>query len=154
MTRGRPCQRPVPFWRDMVTMECADRSTERRRRCRLLSPNDPRVSQEPFLSAPYIHQNNEPKYHVSLLRAQEHAKRNALRPQRILWVVAQDKPKDEHEFKQLNAVQIQQQRRRWLQRHDQDTAGAPCIFPLYNGLYVRATEKISKKLSILKHHSG
>ena len=45
---------------------------------------------------------------------------------------------------------------RFLQYHDQKTEGIPGLFPLYQGLQIRVTEKIkkSKKLIILKHASG
>ena len=45
---------------------------------------------------------------------------------------------------------------RFLQIHDQKTAGIPGLMPLYYGLRVRFTEKItkSKQLTILKHTAG
>ena len=70
-------------WEDMAAMECAACKDERARRCRLLDPKDPRVKEDPFLCAPYIHQNNEPKYLAALLRAEELAKRNPAGVQRV-----------------------------------------------------------------------
>ena len=98
-------------WNDMLEMECELCKQERQRRCRLVEPNDPRVKREPFLSAPFIHQNNEPKYHAALLRAEEHAKHNPAGTQRVLWIVAQDTPNND-EFRHLSAAQIQAKRRR------------------------------------------
>ena len=118
-----------------------------------MDAGDARLKEEPFLSAPFIHQNNQPKYNAALLRAEEHAKHHPSGPQRILWVVAQDTPNND-ELRRLSAAQIQAKRRRWLQKHDQETAGITGLLPLYKGLRVRSTEKVSKKLSILKHHSG
>ena len=48
---------------------------------------------------------------------------------------------------------VDQERERFLQFHDQKTAGIPGLFPLFLGLRGRFTEKISKKESmpILKH---
>ena len=71
-------------------MECAVCSAERQRRNRLLEPNDKRLHGEPFLSAPYVHKNNDPKYHAMLLRAVEAAKRGDKQPRHILWVTAKD----------------------------------------------------------------
>ena len=39
--------------------ECAACNIERKRRCRLVEPQDARVLCEPYLSAPYVHQNNQ-----------------------------------------------------------------------------------------------
>ena len=46
---------------------------------------------------------------------------------------------------------MQRKKQRWLQYHDQMTAGIPGLLPLYIGMRARVTEKISKKLNILKH---
>ena len=57
-------------WADMVALEeatCAVCTAERARRNRLVAMNDERVRQEPFVGAPYIHRNNEPKHHALLL---------------------------------------------------------------------------------------
>ena len=45
---------------------------------------DPHVRAEPFVSAPDVHKNTEPKYHVVLLRAVADAKRSAQGPRQIL----------------------------------------------------------------------
>ena len=64
-------------WEKMQDMECDFCKQERKRRTRLIEPSDPRLFKEPFLSAPYVHRNNEPKYHAMLLRAVELAKRSS-----------------------------------------------------------------------------
>ena len=56
-------------WENMRTLECDQCKAERERRNRLVHEDDARLKAEPYLSAPYIHQNNEPKYHAMLLRA-------------------------------------------------------------------------------------
>ena len=61
-------------WAAMQGQECSICSAERDRRNRVLEVEDPRVRREPYLSAPFIHKNNEPKYHANLLRANEQAK--------------------------------------------------------------------------------
>ena len=51
-------------WAAMQRLECAICSTERERRNRVLADADPRVRQEPYLSAPFIRTNNEPTYNA------------------------------------------------------------------------------------------
>ena len=48
-------------WQTMVSMECAECKSERERRNRWLVEKDPRLHNEPFLIAPYVHKNNDPK---------------------------------------------------------------------------------------------
>ena len=77
-------------WDHMLEAErasCEVCTAERERRNRLVETNDPRVREEPFVGAPYIHKNNEPKYHALLLRAEEFAKRQK---RFRLWFAAQD----------------------------------------------------------------
>ena len=54
--------------------ECEKTVAERPRRCILIRDEDPRLKHEPFVSALYLHKNNQPKYHSMLQRALEHAK--------------------------------------------------------------------------------
>ena len=115
-----------------------------------MAAKDPRTQERPFLQAPYVHPNNEPKYHALLVRAVEHAKRSAPSPSYILWVVAEDHPTNPAEVGR-NDAEIKKKAQRWLQYHDQLTEGIPGLFPLYYGMKVRVTEVISKKLQILKH---
>ena len=137
-------------WQDMVALECRACQLERDRRNRLVAPMDPRVKEEPFASAPYIHKNNEPKYHALLLRAMEHAKRGGRTPQHVLWVTADDVPANPAEVEGTEE-QVAHKRHRWLQYHDQRTAGIPGLLPLYIGMKARVTEQLSKRLRILKH---
>ena len=139
-------------WVSMVLMECVECATDRRRRNRLIEPQDPRIRQSPFIDAPYVHQHNEPKCHALLLRAVENAKRGGSTPAHILWVVAQDAPTNPAEVASSPA-EMQRKQQRWLQYHDQMTAGIPGLLPLYLGMRARVTEKISKTLGILKHTS-
>jgi len=91
----------------------------------------------PFVGAPYVHKNNEPKYHALLLRAEEHAKRE--RKYR-LWFAAQDKPCNPAEICK-DVKQLQKKLERFLQFHDQWTAGIPGLCLLTEGLQMRVTEK-------------
>jgi len=147
---GRP-RDLLPFdqWEEHAKQECGACQTERERRCRLFTPQDAECQQDVFLEAPYVHQNNEPKYHALLLRAQEYAKRRQIH---CLWFQAVDRicntaeiPKDPQKLKA--------KRERFLQFHDQKTAGMPGLCPLYRGLKMRTTEKIrkSKAIVVLKH---
>ena len=79
------------MWAEMQAMECDACERERERRARLLAPNDPRVHEERFVSAPYIHKNNQPKYHAMLLRAAEEAKKKR---KFVLWFSATDDPEN------------------------------------------------------------
>ena len=79
-------------WEEMVKEECVVCAEERKRRNRVVTVQDPRVRTDPFLHAPYVHRNNEPKYHALLVRAMEHAKRGASGPKHVSWVAAFDRP--------------------------------------------------------------
>ncbi len=116
-------------WEDMQAMECDFCKKERSRRNRLLEQSDERVKQEPFLSAPYVHRNNEPKYHAMLLRAVEMAKRNPGGPLHILWIRAHDTPHNPQEIP-CTAEKVQKDKEHFLQFHDQKTAGIPGLLPL------------------------
>ena len=79
-------------WEEMVKEKCAVCAEERKCRNRVVTVQDPRVRTDPFLHAPYVHRNNEPKYHALLVRAMEHAKRGASGPKHVSWVAAFDRP--------------------------------------------------------------
>ena len=136
-------------WSAMQALECAICTRERDRRNRALEAEDPRVHLEPFLSAPFIHKNNEPKYHAMLLRAAEQAKRTR---KYILWFAAVDHPENPAQIVKTPG-KLKQRLERFLQFHDQQTAGIPGLNVLYVGLQSRVTEKIVKRrgLIILKH---
>ena len=48
-------------------------------------------------------------------------------------------------------LQVARKRSRWLQYHDQKTAGIPGLLPLYIGMKARITEKLCKSPPLLKH---
>ena len=136
-------------WSTMQTMECIICKKERDRRNRLLESEDERVRQEPFLSAPFIHKNNEPKYHAMLLRAAEEAKANRVY---TMWFAATDTPENPAQIVKKPS-DLKRRLERFLQLHDQQTSGIPGLNILYEGLRVRVTEKLvkNKKVTILKH---
>ena len=115
-------------WMEMEELECTTCRSERARRNRLIAPNDPRILKEPFLSAPYVHRNNEPKYHAMLLRAVEQAKRGEGGPKCILWVRAQDMPHNPKEIAST-ADKVDKKRERVLQFLDQKTLGFLGLLP-------------------------
>ena len=77
-------------WQTMVSMECAECRSERERMIRLLVETDPRLHNEPFLTAPYVHNHHDPKYHAMLLRTVEAAKHADEKPKHIMWITAED----------------------------------------------------------------
>ena len=94
------------------------------------------------MTAPYVHKNNDPKYHAMLLRAVEDAKRGGVHPRHILWVVARDEAKNAQEFART-PEQLEKQRVRFLQLNDQKTSGIPGLLPLFQRMRARVTEKIA-----------
>ena len=138
-------------WGEMQRMECALCRSERERRNRLLDNADARVRQEPYLSAPFIHKNNEPKYHAMLLRAAEHAK--AARSY-ILWFQAIDIPENPAQIAG-STEKLGKRLQRFLQFHDQQTAGLPGLNIRYKGMKARVTEKLVKNenMTILKREN-
>jgi hypothetical protein len=144
-------------WREIQQRwpECGACESERYRRCRLVQEQDKRVLQMPYLAAPYVHQNNQPKYHAMLLRSVEWAKRSQEHPKQVLWIRAIDTPLNYRDIGNT-AAKIDTKLVGFLQFHDQKTAGIPGLLPLYEALRVRTTEKVkkSKDLIILKHTPG
>lgn len=136
-------------WGEMQEMECNVCKKERERRNRLIADADARVQSEPFVSATYIHKNNEPKYHAMLLRAAEHAKKTR---SYTLWFAAVDTPEKPMQITK-NPAKLKEKLNRFLQFHDQQTCGIPGLNLLYHGLKARTTEKLVKnqKITILKH---
>ena len=127
-------------WKDMCKLECSLCRDERVRRNRLVEPQDDRIKHVPFLHAPYIHQNNEPKYHALLIRAVENAKRAPGGSQHVLWCCAQDTPHNPGEIA-VGQDRLEKKRSRWLQFHDQRTASIPGLLPLYFNMHARVTEQ-------------
>ena len=70
-----------------------------------------------FLTAPYVHRNNDPKYHAMLLRAVEDTKHGQEKPRHILWILARDSP-DNNEDLIRSEESKRRQRERFLQFHD------------------------------------
>ena len=127
-------------WLALQEMECALCKAERERRNRVMAGRDPRVRREPYLSAPFIHKNNQPKYHAMLLRAHEQA--NMLR-NHVLWFAAVDTPENPAQVARTPA-KLKQTLQLLLQYHDQQTAGVPGLNLLYENMQARVTKKLVK----------
>ena len=144
-------------WTTMQALasECLICRHERERRCRLVTKHTEKVASQLFLHAPYVHQNNQPKYHAMLLRAVEHAKRGFSTPRQVRWIRAQDTPLKSSDVGRT-PEQVDRKLERFLQLHDQRTAGIPGLFVMYVGAPVRTTEKLklSSEITVLKHTSG
>ena len=84
-----------------------------------------------------------------LLRAHEQAK--TLR-KHVLWFAAVDTPENPAQIVKTPA-KLKQRLQRFLQFHDQQTAGVPGLNLLYEGMQARVTEKLvkNKNVVILKH---
>ena len=118
-----------PNWPAMQDLECDCCKTERERRNRIMAAEDPRVRREPFLSAPFIHNNNEPKYHAILLRAHEQAKHQR---KHVLWFALADRIDNTAQIATTPA-KLEPRLQRLLQYHDQQTARVPGFNPFYDG---------------------
>ena len=113
-------------WTEMQPMECAVCQDHRNRRNRLVEPDDARLREPDFVRAPFVHQNNEPKYHAMLMRSVELAKHGYESPRHILWITAQDTPHNPKEISD-DPAQIRKKMDRFLQFNDQKTSGIPGI---------------------------
>ena len=90
-------------------------------------PNDPRLSSSKFSSATAIFPNNDIKYHVNKLRAQNFAARHK---EVITYAVASDKPANDT-LKQRSSASTE--KASWLQRHDRESGDLYGMLPLIRG---------------------
>ena len=134
----------------MKAMECEQCRDERKRRARERTRGDRRHLSEPFVSAPYIRFYNQPKYHALQLRALRFARAHS---RRVRWVQARDKPLAK-EDKAASREALAHKRNQWLQKHDQDTAGIPGLFPAVRGMPIRFTATVDREKQIFKHTRG
>ena len=58
------------------------------------------------------------------------------------------------EDKALTRERLKDLRRQWLQKHDQDTAGIPGLFPAMKEMPVRFTATLDRQRQIFKHTRG
>ena len=126
----------------MVSMECAECKSERERRNRLLVEKDPHLHNEPYLTAPHVHKNKDPKYHAMLLRTVEAAKHADAKPKHMMWITAEDSFPNPGEIVK-DEEKRQQQRERLLQFNIRKTKEIPGLLPIFLGMKVRVTENNS-----------
>ena len=99
----------------MRGMESRTCHEERQKRTRFVEDGDPRLRSTEFPFAPYIHKNNQPKYHAMLLRAHELAKHNR---EYVLWFAAVDEPDNPAQITSKPS-QLEKKLERLLQVHEQ-----------------------------------
>ena len=89
-----------------------------------------------FLDAPLIHPYNAPKYHASLIRAQQYAFRTG---RILLWAAAEDQPcHPDHTC--LSPEELDGKRAEWSMFHDQKTGGIMGLQPLAINMPLRITQ--------------
>ena len=69
------------------------------------------------------------------------------------WLKAHDTPLHRDDLA-LDKEKLDEKRKRWLSRHDQETSGILGLLPLVKGLPVRLTATINKQLKLTKHRRG
>ena len=138
-------------WSEMQNLECSVCKKDRQSKHLVLDENqDPRLQNEPFLSAPAIYQHNDPKYYIDEFRAQEFARTRNLC---INWVVARDTPRHKDD-QALSQEALNKKRLQWLSRDDAKTGGMMSLLPLIKGLPIRMTETVDRAFGVVKHRAG
>ena len=124
-------------WDARRSEECSICHAERQRRCRVIHRGEAeKMLQVKFLDAPLIHPYNAPKYHASLIRAQQYAFRTG---RILLWAAAEDQPcHPDHTC--LSAEELDGKRAEWCMLHDQRTGGIMGLQPLAINMPLRITQ--------------
>ncbi|CAE7035450.1 esrp2 [Symbiodinium sp. CCMP2592] len=138
---------------ELIKDECAACAARRQQCRRVLRPEELRSSvwrQPPFDTAPLLTSYNVPRFRAILLRAQQFADTHR---RAVYWAAAHDRPLAAADL-QLDECTLRQKRLRWLSRHDQETSHLASLLPLVEGLPVRLTEKVDKKLRLFKGKRG
>ena len=94
------------------------------------------MQENKFLDAPLIHPYNAPKYHASLVRAQQYAYRM---DRILLWAAAEDQPQHRDHLL-LSEEELAAKREEWSMLHDQKTSGVMGLLPLTIGMPLRITQ--------------
>ena len=106
------------------------------------------MSHAKFLDAPLIHPFNAPKYHASLVRAQQYAFRTG---RILLWAAAEDQP-CHPEHTSLSEEDLERKRQEWSTFHDQKTNGIMGLQPLAINMPLRITQTaLSEKATLFKN---
>ena len=126
-------------WADAVALECGVCATERARRNRLLGATGRNKTVE-FATAPYITHMNKPRVLAAAEKVMHYARSTG---SQILWVAANDRATS-GSICDLEGIDLQLAKERWLRRYDQDTGGISGFLPLVRQLPVRLTQTVSK----------
>ena len=142
---GRP-------WQDLRSLECADCSAERRRRCRVASQSDARQREvsTAFADALFVHPYNAPKSRILTLRA-ANAAANA--GKQLLWVVARDVPLTRGDACR-SKESLAHARQNWLMYPENKTGGVPGVLPIFEGMRARFTTTENAEAGACKHAWG
>ena len=117
---------------------------ERRSRCRVISgPQDERLQLDKFKNAKVIVANNDARYEINKVRAQEYARSTGASLQ---WSVATDKASS---TVLQSEVCSKQTKIRWLRYHDRDTGDLPGMLPIGLGMPVALTDHIDRGSKLL-----
>ena len=117
---------------------------DRRSRCRVISgPQDERLQLDKFKNAKLIVANNDARYEINKVRAQEYARSTGASLQ---WSVATDKASS---TVLQSEVCSKQTKIRWLRYHDRDTGDLPGMLPIGLGMPVALTDHIDRGSKLL-----
>ena len=94
-----------------------------------------KIQEAEFVEAPLIPAFNAPKYHASMVRAQQYAYRTK---RILLWAVAEDQPQHPDHLL-LTEEELEAKRQEWSMYHDQQTSGVMGLMPLAIGMPLRIT---------------
>ena len=101
-------------------------------------PQDPRWTDDRFISAPAIFPNNNTKYHVNKLRARSFAVQHQAV---VSHAVARDKPSAETLKKRVSNASG---KFAWLQRHDRESGDLYGMLPLFIGAPYALTDHLER----------
>ncbi|CAK0874374.1 unnamed protein product [Prorocentrum cordatum] len=139
-------------WEDMKSLECAECSAERHRRCRVASQSDARQREvsTAFADALFVHPYNAPKSRILTLRA-ANAAANA--GKQLLWVVARDVPLTRDDACR-STESLSHARQNWLMYPENKTGGVPGVLPIFEGMRARFTTTENAEAGACKHSWG
>ncbi|CAK0841562.1 unnamed protein product, partial [Prorocentrum cordatum] len=139
-------------WEDMKSLECAECSAERHRRCGVASQSDARQREvsTAFADALFVHPYNAPKSRILTLRA-ANAAANA--GKQLLWVVARDVPLTRDDACR-STESLSHARQNWLMYPENKTGGVPGVLPIFEGMRARFTATENAEAGACKHSWG
>ena len=139
-------------WSEMVSKECIQCSTERSRRCRVVSNSNARQMDltMAFADALFVHPFNAPKSRVLTLRATNAA---AYAKKQLLWVTSIDIPLARDDATRTKES-LCNARQNWLFYPENKTAGIPGILPIFEGMRIRFTTTEDASAGACKHAWG